>query len=258
LVELLVVLAIIAILIAFLLPALSRAREYANRTKCAANLHSIGIGLMVYVQQYGYYPASHHIESYGTEAAVWVPRLRPFLGRQKEVFFCPSRDDSFRWSDNGPEPVVPAFGRLLELGYEPGEPLVHWLAPFSYGYNVNGATGGTFIDEQQGLGAAPTAPDAPYWAGEMRANRVRMPSDMVAVADSVGRGTNYAQPFIVHPKEPQVWPGNVHSGGANVVFCDGHVTWYLQADLVVHDPPNAADAPKVRMWNNDHRAKGDR
>ena len=30
-----------------------------------------------------------------------------------------------------------------------------------------------------------------------------------------------------------MWPGRVHGGGANVLFCDGHVTWYRQEDLIV-------------------------
>jgi prepilin-type N-terminal cleavage/methylation domain-containing protein len=48
LVELLVVVSIIALLASFLLPGLSRAREYAYFTRCKGNLRQIGIGFLIY------------------------------------------------------------------------------------------------------------------------------------------------------------------------------------------------------------------
>jgi prepilin-type N-terminal cleavage/methylation domain-containing protein len=52
LIELLVVIAIIAILAAILFPVFARAREKARMTSCLSNLKQIGLGLMMYVQDY--------------------------------------------------------------------------------------------------------------------------------------------------------------------------------------------------------------
>lgn len=49
-IELMVVLAVITVLTALLLPALSRTREIGRSTACLSNLHQIGIALQLYVQ----------------------------------------------------------------------------------------------------------------------------------------------------------------------------------------------------------------
>jgi type II secretory pathway pseudopilin PulG len=66
---LLVVMGMIALLIAILLPSLSRAREQANRTKCLNNIRQIGIGLAIYLSDNGEYPVLDLTSAKPTEAS---------------------------------------------------------------------------------------------------------------------------------------------------------------------------------------------
>jgi prepilin-type processing-associated H-X9-DG protein/prepilin-type N-terminal cleavage/methylation domain-containing protein len=255
LVELLVVIGIISILVALLLPALNRAREHANRIKCAANLRSIGQAMAFYVQEYAHYPGSHLIAGGPAyEAAVWPPRILPYL-RNKELFHCPSRGPEFAWDDGGPPPFIPAYRQYLEIGYKAGDALIGVYSCFSYAYNAAGDGIEEFRDRQKGLGIWPWCdsawPDAHF--GEMHARRICRPAEMVAIADSDGDGfmDYYMTPRRQNPRQ---LPGTVHAGGANVLFCDGHVIHYRQQDLTFNYPVSLAELPKVRMWNNDHSA----
>jgi prepilin-type N-terminal cleavage/methylation domain-containing protein len=58
LIELLVVVSIIALLISILLPSLGKAKEYANRAYCAANLHGISESLILYSEEFDTFPTT--------------------------------------------------------------------------------------------------------------------------------------------------------------------------------------------------------
>jgi prepilin-type processing-associated H-X9-DG protein/prepilin-type N-terminal cleavage/methylation domain-containing protein len=248
LVELLVVVGIIAVLIAILMPALTRAREQANRVACASNLRGIGHAMALYTQQYGYYPGGHIRPG---SFYAWPVRLRPFLGGDRRVFYCPSQDERCRWTDDAPGPVDRASAYFVRIGYEPGERLIGWYTYFSYGYNSWGSRGDPYF-YARGLGDVVDPSLRGTQAGqspELKASRVRMPAEMIAIADSTADGRNDA---LIKPQGANLKPGRIHGGGANVLFCDGHVQWHPQKDLTLPDGADESYPSRARVWNYDY------
>jgi prepilin-type processing-associated H-X9-DG protein/prepilin-type N-terminal cleavage/methylation domain-containing protein len=258
LVELLVVIGIIAALIALLMPAVVGVRRQARAAVCGSNLRSIGQALTMYTQRYGYYPPCYLVDPSGGSTrsyALWPVRLRLMMGGDQGVFFCPAQPEECEWKKVPPEPGAPGRANAAHalFGYEEGEPLLDSMGVyFSYGYNGWG-TGKTQYG-QLGLGEALIL-TAPLEGSnrELRAARVRKPAEMVAVTDSTADG---AGDFGTIPnfQDARARPGVIHSGGANVLFCDGHVQWYRQKEiLVTHDLYVPSEEPVRRMWNNDHK-----
>jgi prepilin-type processing-associated H-X9-DG protein len=81
---------------------------------------------------------------------------------------------------------------------------------------------------------------------------VKSPSNFIAITDAAADG-NYdflLLPFEYYPPPPfRLSVGDIHRGGANVLFCDGHVEWFLKNDVVVQMPVGPGDAFKQRRWN---------
>ena len=75
---------------------------------------------------------------------------------------------------------------------------------------------------------------------------------MIAIGDSIPDGSWDFLVDVEHTSIPNNWPGTVHRGGANILFCDGHVTWYLQRELTDFSGSSSSVLPRRRLWHNDY------
>ena len=236
LVELLVVVAIIAILAALLLPALVRAKARGQSAACVSNLRQLGTGLQTFLSDHHYYPVNqiNKKPASGPESEqFWTGQLlREAFGiskpptnfNQNGVWRCPSA----RWSDLGGDPVFPLS---------------------SYGYNDDkfNSRHTQLRDAEEMFGLqGHYEPDSKSF-GPIAESEVVASSDMIAIADSFQADWL----FMRRPIEAFEKFGNVlsrHQGKANVVFCDGHVE-SPKLTFLFEDMSDAA----LARWNRDHQ-----
>lgn len=89
LIELLVVITIITILAAILFPVFAQAREKARQTQCASNTRQIGIGILMYIQDYDETLAPIAIPSADGNGILWPELVQPYI-KNNQIRLCPS------------------------------------------------------------------------------------------------------------------------------------------------------------------------
>jgi prepilin-type N-terminal cleavage/methylation domain-containing protein/prepilin-type processing-associated H-X9-DG protein len=234
LIELLVVIAIIAIFAAMLLPVLSKAKESGRRAGCQSNLKQVGLGLAMYVSDTGFYPPPSVSRNAAPYASSWSHALEPYVGAAwtNAVYRCPSyrgltSDDSHL---STPQNFVALLGSYGYNGIGTSTSPVAPCLGLGFGYNESAGAFGR------------TKP--------IREAQILVPSQMIAIADAINVNPATLAGFFVL-NLPSSLQTNLSKGshvtGYNVAFCDGHVSFLKQADLLA--PTEAAR----RRWNNDNQ-----
>ena len=243
LIELLVVIAIIAILAAILFPVFAQAREKARQTSCLSNIKQIGLGLLMYAQDYDeQFPRADYTLPTGTPSPLnpnatgtfglrinhykWQAWTLPYI-KNTQVFFCPSRTrDEIAWGTNG---EIKGNGYALNLSLS-GRP----IAPA--GENPGFLGGGL-----PGL----NTPAETFLIQELR-NQISF--SYCSASPCVSGATlypaarqdswyNYLTPGGVVEKK-----NAPHSDGFNFCYADGHAK-YLNVKQMIGLSPTAAEWP---------------
>jgi len=89
LIELLVVIAIIAVLAAILFPVFAQAREKARQTTCASNMRQMGLGVLMYAQDFDERLPLAATAPTPTTFLNWHHLVDPYV-KNKQIWVCPS------------------------------------------------------------------------------------------------------------------------------------------------------------------------
>lgn len=198
LIELLIVIAIIAILASMLLPALRKAREKAHEISCVSNLKNLNLGANCYLNDNnGVYPLPCDD---GWAHPYWTERLSEYLNYESD--------------HNGIR--VP----VLQCPADRSEKDFGWICS----YTLNG--GGQISSE--GISWASGAASLGVNLGSARFNEVVVSSETVLIYD---KNRSYAGLALYEGEASRLQYAN-HSHGGNVLFCDGHIKYHKFGELV--------------------------
>ncbi len=222
LLELLIVIAIIALLAAILFPAFAPARENARRAACQSNLKQLGLGFAQYTQDYDE-RLPGYVVSHTDGSQSWKRVLFPYV-KSTQVYSCPS--NKFGQSPSGDSPpyvTIPTGQPVFDVSY---------LANAS----VPGAGGTT-----------------PMRSADLAVNiaAITNSSSTILLTEGTWGGCdisfNYSPFVFADQVVTQHSEFRGHNGRVNFLFADGHVKSLK---------PTATASP-VNMWTIDGAGASD-
>ena len=233
------VIAIIALLLSILMPALRAVREQGRRAVCAKNEKNTGLGLFIYANDYDGKLPMNVVDRWLFDVSYWTTDIiLESGGFDRHIFYCPSwkkRDNIIFWR------YGEGFPAGTSESYPPGEPTdekdrrdMHRIMGYFW-----------FIDTQSGRRNPPMSPDggAPKeWVRSVTATK-SAPANVELIADvTASNGPNRETSdfskatggcwtrWNVYDRSNHLKAGSRPTGG-NILFVDGHVNWRNFKDM---------------------------
>jgi prepilin-type N-terminal cleavage/methylation domain-containing protein/prepilin-type processing-associated H-X9-DG protein len=263
LIELLVVISIIAMLLAILMPALSKVKKIAQRVVCATNLKGLGTAQTVYSQDYDDEYAvqgdgkatvladrttgwSKPDKRWETGDNITIGASLYLLVREADVspksFVCPAGEESEYDGSNErtpPRDIIELYdfggGTLLSDGY----PYEHVSYAYQMPYSTTGTKSPFAADGTSNASFAVMADKNPWFDAQITLQDAAVWTDAATWSDAVARIERYYdESKNVSESHWSVKAANAYShgrDGQNVVFADGHASFEKTMDVGVQN-----------------------
>jgi prepilin-type N-terminal cleavage/methylation domain-containing protein/prepilin-type processing-associated H-X9-DG protein len=225
--EILIVLAIIGLLTAILLPVLSRARENGRKVACASNLRQLGMAFQQYTSDWNRrYPLAGLYRNFANQPAGWGPPTANWIaGTEGQPVACIGPGD--------PSAACTAVGQ-----YVSGEANVEGGALYPYTKSAQVYICPSNVDGRK--------KKMSYTMNCALANlssvRIRQPVEVVLLVDEKEANDGYFYATNNSTATPPTTGASpeasgafgdskdeltqIHNGGGNLLFTDGHVKFY--------------------------------
>jgi prepilin-type N-terminal cleavage/methylation domain-containing protein/prepilin-type processing-associated H-X9-DG protein len=223
LIELLTVIAVIAILAAILIPSIGGVREKARTAQGASNLRQIAAALNLFQNEHSKYPGAHYKYPEGHpnegERINWKQAIAEHLGLRDDdwdapIFSCPNVEEQWTedWEGNNP-PSYSTNPALIISSSEEGERPLNVKRPSEVVLVMDASTMNNGASDGNLYGIS----------GSFNGFATRAPEQAITIG-------NYATSPRATPRFRQGGsPGT--PGAANVAFVDGHVELIEYGDL---------------------------